>query len=209
MIPHGTDEWYAARLGKVTASRIADMLARTKSGWGASRANYMAELLIERLTGLPTDSYVSPAMQWGTDHEIDARTAYEFMRDCTVDPGGYLDHPRITMAGASPDGLIGADGMVEIKCPNSATHIETLQGASVPGKYINQIQWQLACTDRLWCDWVSFDPRMPAAMRLFVKRVERDEEAIKLLEKQVVDFLYELEAKVTDLVGRYMQREAA
>lgn len=209
MIEQGTDAWFAARLGKVTASRVADLTARTKTGWGASRANYMAELLIERLTGAKAESYVSPAMQWGLDHEAEARAAYEFMRDCTVDPGSYFDHPRIPMAGASPDGLIGAEGLVEIKCPNSATHIETLQGASVPSKYFAQIQWQLACTGRAWCDWVSFDPRMPASMRLFVERIDRDAVAIAAFEKYVTEFLAELDGKLTALTSRYMQKEAA
>lgn len=209
MIEQGTDAWKQIRLGKVTASRMADLTAKTKTGWGASRANYMAELLIERLTGTPTESYVSPAMQWGMDHELDARVAYEFMRDCTVEPGGYFDHPRIPMAGASPDGLIGPAGLVEIKCPQSATHIETLTGAAVPGKYIAQIQWQLACTGRLWCDWVSFDPRMPAAMQLFVQRIERDNKAIDALETAVVEFLSELDGKVTTLTNRYLIAEVA
>lgn len=209
MIEQGTDEWRLQRLGKVTASRIADLTARTKTGWGASRANYMAELLVERLTGVPTIGYTNAAMQWGTEQEPAARDAYEFMRDCTVDAAGFFDHPSIAMSGASPDGLIGSDGLVEIKCPQTATHIETLQGGSVPGKYIAQMQWQMACTGRHWCDWVSFDPRMPATMRLFVQRINRDDKAIADIERQVVEFLSELDAKVADLTAKYPWRAAA
>ena len=209
MIEQGSEEWKQQRLGKVTASRIADVTAKIKSGWGASRNNYMAELLVERLTGVAPDAFINDAMRWGTEQEPLARAAYEFMRDCTVDPIGFVDHPQIPMTGASPDGLIGGDGLVEIKCPNTATHIETLQGASVPAKYIGQIQWQLACTGRAWCDWVSFDPRMPASMQLFVQRVERDDKFITELEKTVSDFLAELDAKIKSLTERYEQKEAA
>lgn len=209
MIEQGTDEWKQQRLGKVTASRIADVAAKIKSGWGASRANYMAELLVERLTGIPSDCYINDAMRWGTEQEPLARSAYEFLQDCTVAPVGFVDHPTIPMSGASPDGLIGTDGLVEIKCPQTATHIETLQGASVPGKYIGQIQWQLACTGRAWCDWISFDPRMPASMQLFVQRVARDDKLIAETEKIVTDFLSELDAKIEALTERYEQKEAA
>lgn len=209
MIEQGTEEWKQLRLGKVTASRIADVTAKIKSGWGASRANYMAELLVERLTGIPADCYINDAMRWGTEQEPLARSSYEFLRDCTVDPVGFVAHPTIPMSGASPDGLIGEDGLVEIKCPNTATHIETLQGATVPAKYMGQIQWQLACTGRAWCDWVSFDPRMPAAMQLFVQRVDRDDKFISEIEKTVSDFLSELDAKIEALNERYEQKEAA
>jgi putative phage-type endonuclease len=209
MIEQGTHEWKKQRLGKVTASRMADLTAKTKTGWGASRANYMAELLVERLTQTPTESYVNAAMQWGTEQEPLARAAYDFLHDCNVEECGFFDHPHIGMSGASPDGLIGDDGLIEIKCPQTATHIETLQGAAVPAKYLAQIQWQLACTGRQWCDWVSFDPRMPATMQLFVSRVARDDKAIAELEKQVTDFLAELEGKISDLTKRYEQKEAA
>src|SRR5689334_1396302 len=135
MIQQGTPEWHAQRLGKVTASRLSDALAKTKNGWGASRANYMAQLAAERLTGQPQESFTNAAMQWGVDTEPHARAAYEFHTDATVEPVGFVDHPVIEMTGASPDGLVGADGLVEIKCPNTATHIETLLGSSAPSKY--------------------------------------------------------------------------
>lgn len=207
-IIQGSPEWRNIRLGKVTASRIPDLTAKTKTGWGASRANYMAELIVERLTGVPADGFTSAAMQWGTEKEPEARAAYEFHSLCEVDQIGFVHHPEISDSGASPDGLIGLDGLVEIKCPNSATHIETLLGKSVPGKYISQIQWQLRCTDRQWCDFVSFDPRMPESMRLFVQRVGRDDKAIASIEKDVREFLDEMAKKLAQLIA-VNQKEAA
>ena len=144
MIEAGTDAWVQSRLGRVTASRIADVTARTKSGWGASRANYAAELIAERLTGIPAESYKSAAMQWGSDHEAEAIAAYVFMHDATVTPAGYIDHPTIAMAGATPDGFAAPDGLIEVKAPLTATHIETLLEQKVPEKYFKQIQFQMA-----------------------------------------------------------------
>lgn len=202
-IIQGSPEWFAIRCGKVTASRVADVVARTKTGWGASRANYMAELVAERLTGTRQEGYSNAAMQWGTDMEPEARRTYEFYRDVDVVQAGFIVHPRIETSGASPDGLVEPSGLVEIKSPNTATHIDTLLAATVPAKYVTQMQWQMACTGRQWCDFVSFDPRMPEAMRLFVKRVQRDDEAIAELEKHVVAFLEELDAKVAALRTAY------
>lgn len=195
----GSPEWLAARCGKVTASRVADVVAKTKTGWGASRANYMAELIAERLTGQPAEKFTNAAMQWGTDTEPQARAAYEFFRDATVRQVGLVPHPTIPQTAASPDGLVGEDGLVEIKCPNTATHIDTLLGQTVPGKYITQIQWQLACTGRQWCDFASFDPRMPAHLSLFVKRVFRDDRRIGELEADVTVFLDELDENLAAL----------
>jgi putative phage-type endonuclease len=188
----GSVEWHLARLGMVTASRVADVIATTKSGWGASRANYMAELVAERLTGVPADSYSSPAMKWGTETEPLARAAYQFYADAEVVEVGFVKHPADIDSGASPDGLIGTLGLVEIKCPNTATHIDTLLGQKVPSKYVTQMQWQMACTGRQWCDFASFDPRMPEHLRLFVKRLERDQVEIDRLEGLVRAFLMEL-----------------
>ncbi len=198
-----SEEWFAVRLGKVTASRIADVCARTKTGWGASRKNYMAELIVERLTGQRTEGFTNAAMQWGTDQEPDARIAYEFYRDASVAEVGFAPHPTIAETGASPDGLVGVDGLVEIKCPNTATHLETLLGSVMPEKYFMQVQWQLACTGRQWCDFVSFDPRLPESMRLFVDRVKRDDAAITAIEKDVTDFLAELRETVRRLRAKY------
>ncbi len=209
MIEQGSPEWFAERSGKVTASRVADVIAKTKTGPSASRANYMAQLVCERLTGEVAESFTSKEMQWGTDQEPNARAAYEFRTDATVEQVGFVPHPRIADSGASPDGLVAAEGLVEIKCPNTATHIETLLGRAVPGKYITQIQWQLASTGRAWCDYVSFDPRMPESMSLFVARVHRDNAMIADLEKQVSEFLAELDRKVSDLKAQYERQIAA
>ena len=199
ILEQGSEAWHQARLGKVTASRVADVIAKTKSGPAASRKNYLAELVAERLTGQPTEGFVNAAMKWGIDTEPQARAAYEFFRDETVEEVGFVEHPTIAMTGASPDGLVGDDGMAEIKCPNTATHIDTLLTESIPGKYATQMQWQMACAGRAWCDFVSFDPRMPADLQLYVKRVERDEDAIKVLEEAVTGFLVELDQTVAAL----------
>lgn len=202
-VRQGTDAWRRERLGCLTASRIADAVAKTKTGYGASRANLMAQLIVERLTGEPSDSYTSPAMSWGVEKEPEARAAYEFYQDVTVDPVGFVPHSKLPMCGASPDGLVGADGLVEIKCPNSATHIETLLGSSVPGKYVLQMQWQMAVTDRVWCDFVSFDPRLPAPMNIFIRRVRRDNGKIAELTGEAQAFLAELDEKLAALRARY------
>jgi len=208
-IIQGSDEWKAIRLGKATASRVADVVARTKSGYGASRANYMAQLIAERLTGVPAETYTNAAMQHGTDTEPEARSAYEFYQGVTVEQVAFVPHPTIVDAGCSPDGLVGDDGQVEIKCPNTATHLETLLGQAVPGKYDTQVQFQMACTGRKWCDWVSYDPRMPEHMRLFVMRIERDEARIIELESEVAAFLVELAAKLAQLDSLYGEKAAA
>lgn len=205
----GSDEWRAARLGKVTASRVADVIARTKTGWGASRANYMAQLIAERLTGVAVETFTNAAMQWGTEQEAEARIAYEFRTDATVETVGFVRHPTIADAGASPDGMVGDDGLIEIKAPNTSTHIDTLLEKAVPGKYFTQIQWQLACTGRKWCDFVSYDPRMPESMRLFIERIERDDAVIATLESDITNFLRELDNKVEALRELYEPERAA
>lgn len=198
-----SEEWFAARLGKVTASRVADVMARTKTGYSASRANYMAELICERLTGQPAERFSNAAMQWGTDTEPRAKAAYTFVRDAAIADVGFVLHPKIRDFGASPDGLVGMDGLVEVKCPNTATHIETLLSETVDGKYITQMQVQMACTGRQWCDFVSFDPRLPGDMQLFVKRVERDNARIEEIETEVSTFLGEIAKKMDALHSRF------
>lgn len=198
-IIQGSDEWKQIRLGKVTASRVADVVAKTQKGYAASRANYAAQLICERLTGVPAEGFTNDAMRWGTETEPHARSAYEFYKDVDVRQVAFVPHPDIADAGCSPDGLVGDDGLVEIKCPNTATHIETLVGKAVPAKYVTQIQFQLACTGRAYCDFVSFDPRMPEAMQFFCVRVHRVPEIIEELEKEVVTFLNEVRAKITTL----------
>ena len=196
-----TEEWFAARIGKVTASRVADVIAKTKSGYSASRDNYMAQLICERLTGQQGESFTNAAMTWGTETEPLARSAFEAYADVMVEEVGFVPHPSIEMSGASPDGLVGLFGMLEIKCPNTATHIDTLLTQTVPGKYITQMQWQMRCCERQWCEFVSFDPRLPQDLQLFVKRVEFDPEYVAMLEKEVIQFLAELDDKVNKLTN--------
>lgn len=208
MMPQRSPEWFQHRVGRVTASRIADVMAQTKTGPGAARKNYAADLVAERLTGDAREGFSNAAMQWGTDTEPQARTAYEFMTDATVQEVGFIDHPRLEWAGCSPDGLVGDDGMVEIKCPNTATHIETLLTGQIEGKYLKQMQFQMACAGRTWCDFVSFDPRLPAEMQLFVKRIEADPAEIETIEGAVSAFLVEVDSTVAALRARYMQDAA-
>jgi putative phage-type endonuclease len=199
----GTAEWHQIRLGKVTASRVADVMAKTKTGPSASRMNYMAQLLCERLTGTPADFFMNDAMRWGTEKEPEARLAYSFHHDADVTEIAFVDHPTILMSGASPDGLIGLDGLLEIKCPNTSTHLDTLASGKPAGKYVTQMQWQMACTGRQWCDFASYDPRLPEHLRLFVTRVPRDGELIAAMEAEVTAFLAELDARIEDLNTRY------
>lgn len=199
-IIQGSPEWFAQRVGKATASRIADILAKTKTGPSASRTNYLAELVAERLTGKKAESFSNAAMQWGTDTEPFARAAYELEADVLVEQVAMIDHPTILMSGASPDGFVGDDGLVEIKCPNTATHIDTILSGKVPTKYVTQMMWQMACTGRKWCDYVSFDPRLPETMQLFIKRVPRDDAVIAEYEAEVIKFLDEVDETVGKLL---------
>jgi len=200
MMDQGSEEWFTIRIGKVTASRVADVIAKTKTGYSATRDNYMAQLVCERLTNQKGESFTNAAMQHGTDTEPLARAAYEALHDVLVDEVGFVPHPTIKMAGASPDGMVGDDGLIEIKCPNTATHIETLLSQSVPGKYNTQMQFQMACTGRQWCDFVSFDNRLPTELQLFVKRVPRDNVFIRLIEAEIVQFIAELDDKINKLM---------
>jgi putative phage-type endonuclease len=209
-IEQRSPEWYAMRAGKVTASRISDMIARTKTGWGAGRKNYRAELVQERLTGIPIEGgYISGPMQWGIDTEPQARALYEFQFDVNVVQVPFISHPRIVMAGCSPDGFVGHEGIVEFKCPNTAQHLDTLLNETIPPEYVPQMQWQMACSGRLWVDWVSFDPRLPAQLQLFVKRCTRDDAQIDMLEEQTCIFLAEVEEIVDKLRARYKLQDAA
>ena len=200
-IEQRSSAWFEARLGRVTASRVADVIAKTKSGYSASRDNYMAQLICERLTGQQGESFTNAAMTWGTETEPLARSAFEAYADVMVEEVGFVPHPSIEMSGASPDGLVGLFGMLEIKCPNTATHIDTLLTQTVPSKYITQMQWQMACCERQWCEFVSFDPRLPQDLQLFVKRVEFNQTYVAMLEEEVINFLEELEIKVAKLTN--------
>jgi putative phage-type endonuclease len=198
-----TEEWFAARLGKVTASRVADVLAKIKSGESASRKNYKMELVVQRLTNKQGESFTNAAMEWGTEQEPFARMAYEAHTGTFVKEDGFVDHPTIEGFGCSPDGIVG-EGLIEIKCPNTANHIETVLENKVPSKYIPQMQCQMACTGAKWCDFVSFDPRVPEDLQLFVVRVERDQEYIDAMEVEVKQFLSE----VLDLFNQLKARQS-
>ena len=193
-----TDEWFAARLGKVTASRVADVIAKTKTGYGAGRANYMADLVVERLTGKKAQGFTNAAMEWGTEQEPHARAAYSAKTGIMVEEVGFIDHPTVAMSGASPDGF-AEEGLIEVKCPNSSTMLEYILDGKPPQKYITQMQWQMACTGRPFCDFVSFDPRLPERLQLLVVRIPRDDDYIKMLEQEVTIFLQELDDKLNKL----------
>lgn len=208
MAEQRTPEWHQERLGKVTASAIYKVMARTKSGYGADRANYMAQLVCERLTGNPTEFFTNAAMQRGIEVEPQARAMYSFQTGRDVEEAEFEPHPTIDMAGASPDGLIGDEGLLELKCPNSATHIATLRGDGIDRKYLLQMQWQMACTGRAWCDFASFDDRLPEEMALHIQRVERDDKLIEEMEAEVRTFLTEVEATVSELTNTYIKEAA-
>lgn len=190
-----SDEWFKARLGRATASKFSDIMAKTRSGYSASRKNYAAELVSERLTGQRNELYTTTAMQWGIDNEPLARLEYELAMNVTVDETGFWIHNEL-MAGASPDGFISDDGCLEIKCPNTATHIETLMKGKVPHQYWAQVQGQMWVTDRLWCDFVSYDPRLPVNAQKIIIHVERDDIYIAELEDEVEAFLEEVDKQV-------------
>lgn len=208
MHEQGTEGWLSDRCGRVTASRIGDVMAKTKSGPGAARKTYMGELVAERMTGIPKQGFSNAAMQWGTEAEPQARAMYELETDNSVLETGFVPHPSIEGTGASPDGLVGDTGLIEIKAPNTATHIETLRGAKIDRKYLLQMHWQMICTGREWCDFVSFDPRLPIAMQMHIRRVEKDAELAEEITAEVTQFLTELNEMVADLRALYMKDEA-
>jgi putative phage-type endonuclease len=198
----GTREWFEARAGKVTASRIADVMNFLKRSGeeGADRRAYKAQIIVETITGEPTmEGYLSPYMQWGTEHEDAARSAYELRGGALVDQVGLVDHPTIPRAAASPDGYVGDDGLLEIKCPKTETHIGYLLADVVPSDYLPQMYFQLACTGREWCDFASFDPRLPGPLRLYVKRLWRDPDEIAKIEQAVLQFLFEVDKTIEQL----------
>lgn len=204
-----TDSWFQDRLGKVTASKVADVMAKTQKGYGATRANYMAQLICERLTGTREEGYCNAAMQRGTDLEPQARAMYEFHTGNAVVETGFVPHPTIANCGASPDGIVGDDGLVEIKVPNTATHIATLRGGGIDDRYVKQMHLQMLCTGRKWCDFVSFDDRLPEPMQLHIERVPLDADLAAEMEAEIAKFLAELDATVADLSERYLLKAAA
>jgi putative phage-type endonuclease len=210
MIEQGSDEWKQLKLGKASASRVADIMRKVKSGGvSASRVRYLGELVAERLTGVPTNSFKSSDMDWGNQTEPQARDAYEFYMGLPLEAVAFVDHPTIPMAGCSPDRLVGTDGLLEIKCPATHTHIATLLGDKIDPDYMTQMQFQMACTGRQWCDWVSFDPRLPERMRLYRDRVLRDPVRIAEMEAEVRTFLAEVERTVVALQSKFSESVAA
>jgi putative phage-type endonuclease len=207
MIEQGSIEWRQLRAGKVTASRIADLIAKNKTGYSTSRENYMTELVIERF-GVLNDSFTNTAMQHGTDTEPYARHEYATKNNVMVDEVDFVNHPKIIMAGASPDGIVG-EGLLEIKCPNSATHFNYLLAGAVPEKYKPQMAWQMACTGAKWCDFVSFDNRVPDGLQYFQIRYMRDDVYIASLENEVIEFIKELDFKYTQLAEKLNQMKEA
>lgn len=199
MIEQGSTEWFAQRLGKVTASRVSDVMARTKSGPAASRKNYMMELLCQRLTGNREEGFTSAAMLRGIELEPLARSAYEIRTGNDVREAEFILHPEFPDIGASPDGFVSEDGLLEIKCPNTAQHVACLRSGEPDGKYWWQMQCQMYCTERLWCDFVSFDDRLPEELQIFIARVERDEDAIETMRDEILEFLGELEKLTLEL----------
>jgi putative phage-type endonuclease len=187
------EAWVQARLGKVTASRVSDVLAMTKKGPSERRQHYMAELIAERLTGMPKEPFLNSAMLWGVETEYAARRAYENHSGESVEIVWFIDHPTIPMSGASPDGYVGDKGLLEIKCPLSQTLVEMHMAGEVPDKYVLQMQWQMACTGRRWCDFVGFDSRIKGPASLFVRRVDRDDAMIDEMEASVMAFLAEID----------------
>lgn len=216
-IVQGSPEWFMRRLGKLTASKMALALTRTKGGWCATRENVRVEMACERLTGRPMESFSTTAMQWGKDQEPLARAAYAFETGNKVEEIAFVDHPEIDMSGASPDGIIrlvtdsgpgaGNLGLVEIKCPNSTTHLKTLGGGAIPKRYLMQMQWQMACTGAIWCDYASYDPRMPENLQLHIERVERNDGMICVLEDDAMEFLAEVERTVQKLIALGARRD--
>ena len=200
MTEQRSPEWFADRLGKVTASRIKDVIAKTKTGYSTSRKNYAVELALERITGQRNEGFSNAAIQRGNDLEPLARAAYEAMTGELVEECGLILHPSIEMTGASPDGLIGTDGLIEIKCPNSATHLEVMASGKADPQYLPQMAWQMACTGRQWCDFASYDDRFPADLQLFVVRVPRNEKYIGEIEAEVKSFLLEVDEIVQKII---------
>ena len=197
-LEQGSEAWKMARLGHVTASNVSDVMARGKDGEATTRYKYKVKLVAERLTTEQPESYTNTAMQWGIDQEQFAVIAYEMKADVMTDLTGFWLHPALKWVGASPDRLVGDDGLLEVKCPNTTTHLDYIFAGKVPAEYVKQVQAQLWITGRAWCDFVSFDPRLPPRNQLLVVRVFRDEKLIAEMETETVKFLGE----VTSLINK-------
>lgn len=198
--PQGSREWAQARAGKVTASCIDKVIAKIKTGEAAARRDYRAQIVAEILTAIPQERvFINDEMRWGIEQEPFAKCAFEARAGVFVDSVGFVLHPLIERSGASPDGLIGEDGLIEIKCPKTATHLQYLTDGCVPRDYEPQMMWQMACTGRAWCQFVSYDPRLPASMRLFQAKLLRNDARIKELEREVIAFLVDVDRMLETL----------
>jgi putative phage-type endonuclease len=203
MITQGSEAWFKSRLGSVTASRMSDVLAKGKSGEAVTRAKYRMQIIAERVTGQVADSFSSAAMLWGTEQEPYARMRYAAATGRIVDEAEFYTHPTIKWLGASPDGLLNdTGGLLEIKCPNTQTHLGYLLDKKAPAAYINQMQTQMWVTGRAWCDFVSFDPRVPEHLQLFIVRLDRDDALIETMEEEVHKFLGEVEVLINQLENK-------
>jgi len=188
----------AAKCGKIGCSRLGDVLAIGRNGLPLqARKDYMIELLCERLTGVNAEHFKSAAMEWGVEYEPQAKTEYEAKNGVLVDADGGMEHPTIKGWWCSPDGLVGGEGGIEIKCPNTSTHLCTLIDGDIKQEYIYQITGAVIIYDRAWWDFVSYDPRLPDDLGLYIKRFERDELPINEVLSGVRAFLAELDAMET------------
>ncbi|MDP9090310.1 MAG: YqaJ viral recombinase family protein [Pseudomonadota bacterium] len=193
-----TSGWFEQRLGCLTASRMADMLAKTKSGPSASRANLLAQLVCERLTGKPTEHFESADMRRGSELEPEAIARYEAKTGSIIVPAGFVRHPSISFFGASPDGYVDEDGLIEVKCLNAANHIAILKGGDI-GKYVPQVQTQLICTQRAWCDLSFWHPDFPEHLRLKIIRVAAHQDYQRSIEGEALRFLAEVTIEIKTL----------
>ncbi|WP_241597745.1 lambda exonuclease family protein [Rosenbergiella epipactidis] len=197
-----TDDWFAARCGRITASRLADVMAKTKSGYSASRKNYMMELICQRLTGKVEQGFTSVPMIRGTELEPVAREMYVLNQfDAEVKEVGFILHPVIDGFGASPDGLVNDDGLIEIKCPNTATHLETMRTGKPKREYLLQMHAQMMCTGRKWCDFVSYDDRLPQDLAYFETRIHQNDELVKEIEVEIASFLSDMEQEISTILS--------
>ncbi|MBX4335574.1 lambda exonuclease family protein [Bartonella raoultii] len=195
-----TAEWFQARLGKVTASNIYNILSKTAKGTPTSKyEDYKIKLITERLTGEISPHYENEDMRWGIEHEENALHEYSLIHDANVTKCGFIQHPTIEMAGASPDGLVDEHGLIEIKCPRSTTHMRFFINDEIKPEYHAQMQFQMACTGRKWCDFISYDPRFTGQsshLRMKIKRIHRDEKHIEQINQAVEAFLKEIEQEI-------------
>jgi putative phage-type endonuclease len=204
MLQQGTDEWRQARCGSIGASDAPRVVRKLKSGgFSADRESLLWEKIIERLTGAPFEIPKSKAMLQGTEREPDARLLYQIVKNVEVEEVGLVPHPYVAGSHASPDGYVGARGLVELKCPEPKAHGELLINEAISSDYLAQMAWQMCCTGRDWCDFVSYNPSFPGPMQLWIKRVPRDAAFIGELEREIAQFIRELDQKIGRLVQRY------